>query len=303
MPCLSTPRALRLAIFTLLALFSLPLMPASAQDATEEPETHQITAAALLCNDQDCLDFGDRIDGFTISAVDINSGEVLDTCVTEAATETQSCLLEVPASAQWSLTYDESQTPAGYTFHGVIAGDGGAHGPISYLAFAPDAAEEPETYDIKVAGLLCLDRGCLDFGERIDDFTITAIDINTRETLGSCVTDTSSEFQGCLLNVPANSQWTLIHDEDETPEGYEYKGSIIGVEGGAHGSITYIPFIPLEQDPPQDDDDDDATPPVKVLPTTGATGPEASEPGNLGSVTLAVVTLMLAGAALHLRRR
>lgn len=159
-----------------------------------------------------------------------------------------------------------------------------------------EPAEEPAYSWIKVAGLLCLDRSCLEFGDRIDGLTITAIDIQTRESFGSCVTDFSSETQGCELEVPANSQWTLIYDESQTPEGYEYKGSIIGVEGGAHGSITYVPFIPLA-------DDDAAAPPVAQLPTTGGAEPRMHDNGQWEAIALAFVTLALSGTALHLRRR
>jgi hypothetical protein len=170
-------------------------------------------------------------------------------------------------------------------------------------ASAQEATAEPETYEEKVAALLCTDRSCLEFGPRIPDFTINVVDINTDEVIDSCVTDASTEYEGCLVTIPVDAQWTLGWDEAQVPEGYEYRGSLMGVSGGAFGSITYLGFIPLEE-PPQDDGDDDPAPPVSDLPSTGTTSPEgASGPGNLGSITLAVVTLMLAGTAIHLRRR
>jgi len=168
--------------------------------------------------------------------------------------------------------------------------------PVTEVPPSEEPAEEPEYYWIKVAAVLCQDRSCLELGERIGDLSITAVDIHTRESFGSCVTDLDSETQGCELEVPVDSQWTLVYDEGQTPDGYEYKGSVIGVEGGAHGSITYIPFIPLTTDHAP-------APPVAQLPATGATGPDAAGIWSPGTFTLAAATLALSGTALRFRNR
>lgn len=168
--------------------------------------------------------------------------------------------------------------------------------PATEVPVTEEPGEEPEYMWVKVAAVLCLDRSCLEFGDRIDGMTITAIDIQTRESFGSCVTDTASETQGCELEVPVESQWTLIYDESATPEGYEYRGSVIGVEGGAYGSITYVPFTPLASD-------DTSDPSVAELPTTGGAEPRSHDHTQPGVITLAVVTLALAGTALRLRRQ
>src|SRR5690606_28241437 len=101
MPRHSSPRALRLAVFVVLALFSLPLTPASAQEATAEPQTYGAKVAALLCSDRSCLEFGPRRPGFTINVFDIHPGELIGSCATDAATEYEGCLATIPVDAQW----------------------------------------------------------------------------------------------------------------------------------------------------------------------------------------------------------
>ncbi len=307
MPCLSTPRAARLAVFILLALFSLPLLPASAQDDAGDPETYEEKVAALLCIDRSCLEFGPRIPDFTINVVDINTGDLIDSCVTDASTDYEGCLATIPVDAQWTLSWDESQVPEGYEYRGSLMGvSGGAFGSITYVGFIPLEQQptnepEPEYQEISVAAVLCIDSECEEFGDRLGDVTITAVDSNTRETLGMCVTTPGTETLTCQMEVPVNADLEFIAGDENIPDGYIYFGSVITIEDGPHGPITYLPFV-AEDDAP-DPGVTPTAPPVKALPSTGATVPESSGSSNLGSITLALVTLLLAGAALHLRRR
>ncbi len=307
MPRHSSPRALRLAVFVMLALFSLPLVSASAQDATEEPEPYEEKVAALLCVDRSCLEFGPRIPGFTINVVDINSGDLIDSCVTDAATEYEGCLVTIPADAQWTLSWDDSQIPEGYEYRGSLMGvSGGAFGSITYVGFIPledepTPAPDPEWEDLSVAAVLCEDSDCEEFGDRLGDVTITAVDSHTRETLSMCTTTSGTETGTCQLEVPVGADLEFIADEENIPEGYTFFGSIITIEDGPHGPITYLPFV-TEDDAP-DPTVTPTAPPVKALPSTGTVVPDSSESSNLGSITLAIVTVVLAGAALHLRRR
>lgn len=292
MPGSSRLRVIQLALVALLAPLALSFMPVSAQEEGTEPYSYEEKVAAILCTDRDCLDFGDRIIGFTITAVDLNTAEVIDSCVTDAATEYEGCLVSIPVEAQWTLTWDESQVPAGYEYRGSLMGvSGGAFGSITYLGFIPIEPDPPqEPGHVTVQAALCTDATCNEFSKLLDSFLISAVDPETGETFSECMTGNKQQaldYQ-CIVDVPADGAFDLSWAEDQVPVGYEPYGEPFETDGG---TVLTLGFIPAN---------DDAAASISSLPATGAA---ASGSSTTGSVALAVVAFTLAGAALTLRRR
>src|SRR5690606_21961525 len=66
-------------------------------DPTEEPvDTENVLVNAALCTDPGCLEFSDTLVGFTIYALDNNTGDQITSCVTDAGSQGNICVLEVP---------------------------------------------------------------------------------------------------------------------------------------------------------------------------------------------------------------
>jgi hypothetical protein len=270
----------------------------SAQDAaaTPEPGVEQLKVGALLCQDWSCLEFGDRLDGFTIYAVDLDSGEVLDSCVTDVASEFEGCWLEVPSGARWTLDFDEAQTPEGYIYHGSIIGiEGGAYGSITYVPFHP--LKDPEPGHMVVQAALCTDASCDEFEELLDDFLISAVHPVTGQEYSECMTDNAQQGldHQCILDVPAKGQVELQWVEDQVPDGYVPFGEPI-VSG--EPAVTTLAFVP----------EDEATPvatekPVTSLPVTGSATTATEDEGPVALIVTAMVLLGLGGGAMALDNR
>jgi hypothetical protein len=221
-------------------------------------------------------------------------------CTTTSGTETQTCQLEVPVEANLEFIADEENIPAGYTFFGsVITIEDGPHGPITYLPFVPEGPIE-EPGHIVVQAALCTDASCDEFSQYLDNFLIAAVDPETGATFSECMTDNAQQGldHQCILDVPSEGEFEFEWQADQVPDGYEPFGEPI--EAG-YPTIITLGFVPADDAP--DPTVIPTAPPVKALPSTGTTGPEGTGSSNLGTITLALVTLTLAGTALHLRRR
>jgi hypothetical protein len=295
------PTSLRpgLARFSLLVVFlaslsSLIAGPAVAGDdppATPQPEVEQIKVAAVLCNDWSCFEFGDRLNGFTITAIDLDSQAVLDSCVTDTSSEFEGCLLEVPFGAKWGLTFDDAQTPEGYIYHGsVIAVSGGAHGEMTYIPFHP--LEDPEPGHSVVQAALCTDASCDEVDEYLDDFWIQAVNPETDQVYDECRTGNAQQGldHQCILDVPAKGVVEYRWNEDQVPDGYVPFGEPIV---GGDPVVTTLAFVP----------EDGATPepgggPVTRLPVTGGTQPAGDVDGGVMSVIVVVAGVLLAVAGI-----
>jgi LPXTG-motif cell wall-anchored protein len=113
---------------------------------TEEPvETEDVLVNAVLCTDGGCTDFSDTLVGFTIYALDNTTGDPLDSCVTDAGSQGNVCILEVPVGSDIAFDWIPEDVPAGYLFRDVIVSDGEMGPIVNTLAFAPTAepTEEP----------------------------------------------------------------------------------------------------------------------------------------------------------------
>ncbi len=101
----------------------IPFVPVQAAEPTVAPtapivieEPGHITVQAGLCTDATCHEITEFLDGFTISAVDPDTGEQFSSCATgntQQGLERQ-CILDVPHDSNVALTWDDSQVPAGY---------------------------------------------------------------------------------------------------------------------------------------------------------------------------------------------
>ncbi len=114
---------------------------------TTEPvgETVDYLVNAALCTDGGCTEFSDTLVGFTIYALDSTTGEQLASCVTDAGSQGNICILEVPADTEISFDWNPEEVPDGYLFRDVIVSDGEMGPIVNTLAFAPavEPTEEP----------------------------------------------------------------------------------------------------------------------------------------------------------------
>lgn len=111
-------------------------------EPTEEPvDTEDVLVNAALCTDPGCTDFSDTLVGFTIYALDNNTGDPIDSCVTDAGSQGNICVLEVPVGSDIAFDWNPDEVPAGYLFRDVIVSDGEMGPIVNTLAFSQ--AEEP----------------------------------------------------------------------------------------------------------------------------------------------------------------
>ncbi len=111
-------------------------------EPTEPPvETEDVLVNAALCTDPGCLEFSDTLVGFTIYALDNNTGDPLDSCVTDEGSQGNVCVLEVPVGSDIAFDWIPEEVPAGYLFRDVIVSDGEMGPIVNTLAFSQ--AEEP----------------------------------------------------------------------------------------------------------------------------------------------------------------
>jgi hypothetical protein len=273
---------------------------AAAQDfATPEPDMERINIGALQCLDLDCMEFGDRIAGFEVSAVELESGDVLDTCVTGADTQMQTCVLEFPAGIPWEYAWDPAQTPDGYRpyrySHLVV--EGGPISPVTWIPFVP--ADVPGASHLVVQAALCTDRSCDEYSGYLDDFAIRAVDAGNGATISECVTDNAEQGleHRCRLAMPAKGAIDFEWDASQVPDGYEWFGSLLHVDDGPDGSATTIPFMPIENP----ETGATVTPaPVTNLPVTGF-GEESgtSQPRPMGLALGTALAILVLGCACY----
>jgi hypothetical protein len=294
-------RSARLVAFVLIALFAASsnagVFTASAQGATPDPAISRITVAAVLCTDASCIDFGDRLHGVEITAVDRASGAALDSCLTD--TQSQGCELEMPANAAWDLTWTEDAIPAGWEpFGSIINVEDGPFGSITYIPFVPRDREEPG--HIVVQAALCTDASCDEFAEYLEGFEIVAVAAGSGEELDSCVTGNPQQNldHRCILDVPANDEVEITWAAADVPDGHVPFGETIEVGEPVTYTVAFVP---------EDDPEPTNTPgSVTSLPETGS-GEEldttASRPAEL--VALATVAMAVLGFSLYrqVRRR
>ena len=299
-------RLLTVVFFTLIAGFSgAGAFTATAQDTATpepavEPDIGQINVGALLCLDLDCMEFGDRLPGFEISVVNLETGEVLDTCVTQADTQMQTCVLEFPVDIPWEFAWDESQTPDGYRpyRYSHIVVEGGPISPVYYIPFVPIDAEGPN--DIVVQAALCTDASCDEYAEFLDGFVIRAVDSESGVTVSECTTGNAEQGleHQCILGMPAKGTVDIEWDAAQVPDGYEWFGSLINVADGPDGTSTTIAFVPIESGATVTPTTTPET--VTSLPTTG-NGDEAatSSPRPLGLAMATALALLVLGCGCY----
>lgn len=281
-----------LVVTTLIAIAALVPAAASAQG---DSDTTTLQVGAVLCQDADCIDHSNLYPGLTITASDSATGETLATCTTSAA-EPHTCLLEMPAGANWTLDWD--QTPDGYAWRGDLypVADG-PFGSATLIPFVPAQATEPtvapdtpivieEPGHITVQAALCTDTSCAAFAELLDGFALSAIDPDTGEVFSSCTTGNAQQGldHQCLLDVPHDGGFDLTWDDAQVPDGYQYFGEPI-VTGTPR--VTTIAFVPASGQAAAP-----AETHVTALPDTGA-GPDAN-----AAIPWAAILLATAGALL-----
>jgi hypothetical protein len=294
----------RLLAIAIVALVVLTAIPAAAQS-----DTTSLTVGAILCQDADCFDHSTLVPGFTVTAVDSETGDALASCTTDAG-EPHLCTLQLPADASWTLTWDDSQVPAGYAWRGdLYSVADGPLGSATLIPFVPVQEPEPtveiepttapvvieEPGHITVQAALCTDATCTTFADYLDDFIITAVDAATGEEYSSCATGNLQQGldHQCILDVPADAEIELTWVEDQVPDGYVSYGNPFPV--GTAPAVTTLGFVPTDSGTGTE------TPaPVTTLPSTGM-GDQPSEPPS--GMPLLIAGLLVASAGLSRDRR
>jgi hypothetical protein len=119
-----------------------------------QSEPWHLTVQAALCTDASCEEFDRVLAGFTIVAIDADTGEEYDRCDTGNAQQglDHQCILDVPAEADWQLAWDENQVPDGYEPYGMPLGSESPR--VITLAFVPaDGGQSPTPTEAPVTKL------------------------------------------------------------------------------------------------------------------------------------------------------
>lgn len=297
-------RPLTLAVTLILAM--LALLPGT-MSAQGNNDTTTLQVGALLCQDGYCIDHDTLVPGFTITATDTDTGDTLATCTTSTA-EPHTCLLELPAGADWTLAWD--QTPDGYEWRGNLypVADG-PFGSATLIPFVPVQTPEPtaaltqapiviaEPGHVTVQAALCTDATCHQISEFLDLFNISAVDPDTGEEFSGCATGNAQQGldHQCILDVPSDGIFALTWYDDQVPAGYVPFGDPFPV--GDHNVLT-LGFVPATQPSVAPTEA-----PVTALPDTGA-GPGVYAATPWAAILLAAAgTLLTALAATRLRPR
>jgi hypothetical protein len=255
--------------------------------AAAQGDTTSLQVGAVLCQDAACIDHGNLVPGFTITALDSATGDILATCTTDAA-EPHTCTLELPAGADWILDWD--QAPDGYTWRGDLypVADG-PFGSATLIPFVPAQETEPtvaptapvvieEPGHVTIQAALCTDATCNQFAQLLDGFTFSAVDPDTGEVFSSCATNNPQQglAHQCMLDVPGEGAWDVTWDASQVPAGYTYVGQPITTGEPAVMTIAFAPAAQPTETATATETATPATTPtqaaVTALPTTG-TGP------------------------------
>jgi hypothetical protein len=121
----------------------IPFVPVQQPEPTATPpvieEPGHVTVQAALCTDATCNEFAELLDGFTLSAINPDTGEVYSTCTTGNAQQglDHQCILDVPAEGGWDITWSDDQVPEGYVYFGEPIESG--EPSVTTIAFVPAA--------------------------------------------------------------------------------------------------------------------------------------------------------------------
>jgi hypothetical protein len=309
----------------ILYLVTIALMVAATWSlpgsAAAQGDTVQLTVGGILCQDADCIDHSNLIASFTISALDSASGDVLASCITDAA-DPHICTLEIPTDADYTLAWDDAQVPEGYEWRGDLypVADG-PFGSATLIPFVPDQATEvptdvpteaptviaePGHVTIQVA--LCTDATCGTFAELLDDFTLSAINPDTGEVYSSCTTDNAQQGldHQCILDVPGEGAWDITWDDSQVPAGYAYFGQPITSGEPSMMTIAFVPTAEPTQTPTIAPTQAASVTPtqaaVTALPSTGAGPHDGATPWTALLVVIAAALLAAAVGLTGLHR-
>jgi hypothetical protein len=107
----------------------------------EDPhEMDTIKVRAVLCADDACDEIDSALIEFEIFAVDKDTGEVLNSCITGSSQQHADCLMDIPAGTHLLLQGDKEAVPDGYVrVPGHGSGDGDP--PLLTLFYAPEGED------------------------------------------------------------------------------------------------------------------------------------------------------------------
>jgi hypothetical protein len=260
----------------------------------DAPEPVNAVVRAALCTDATCTEYAEFLDAFEISALDPDTGEVLDTCATAYLQQADDyrCTLDVPATNVFELAWDESQVPAGYLpFETPIGSEPGA---AITIAFIP----APGEVTMNVNAAICADAACSEVEEWLIGFEIFVVDKDTDEVYDNCVTSHDQYEASCTLAYPSDADVMFQGDKEAVPEGY-----VRAAKNGFHDDppVTTLRYIPEDADPVPTPT---ATPPVTSLPDTGTGEPAVSRAGSeMAFVALAILAGATVAAAIQVVTR
>jgi hypothetical protein len=101
-----------------------------------------IVVRAALCTDESCAEYAEFLSDFRITALEVQSDDAIDSCVTDGGSQYQGCTLEIPADLTYVLIWNEDAIPEGYTATGPRIDDQGPGPSVQTLTFAPSVNTE-----------------------------------------------------------------------------------------------------------------------------------------------------------------
>lgn len=231
--------------FVLVACFAV--VPAAAAQATPEAGGEALTGQlgltdlsvnTVLCDDASC-DAYTTVDGATISAFDVQTRLLIDTCAVVAAAP-EGCVITVPVDPNlYYIEWDEALIPAGYT----QAGNPFTVENVLTLGFAPVPPPEPVESAVRVE--ICDTADC-DAPRLLDGAVVTSFSADGAELDSCTVSSDLVEFEGgCLLDVLSDNSESFEITPPAGTEGYVLQS--LDPEYFERIGLRVWTFIPAEE--------------------------------------------------------
>lgn len=301
--------------FVLVACFA-PVLGAGAQatpgaGTALQAETVERPVDVVICLDDACMN-REAVDGATVTAYDIETGEAIDSCETDSGASFPSCVLTAPADAStYSIEVDSGLDPEQYTALEPVGEDG-----VLRYGFAPIDDSTPETVEVPVNVIICDDDSCLCLDSEcasprtLDGAVVTSFDAAGTQVDSCTVSSEFEDFDGCFLDILEDGSASFEVAAPVGTEGYVLKS--LEPEYIANLDLRLWSFIPDGAEPTAAPTEAPATTeptaastaaPVTALPKTGA-GHDSGSQGALIVLGIGgVVALALAGMSARLVRR
>lgn len=220
---------------------------ADGEASAAQADTTLMAVNTVLCEDTSCENVT-TVDGALISAFDVQTRELIDSCTVNAVAAPEGCGITVPADPNlYYIEWDEALIPAGY----AQAGDpftveyAPVHPNVLTLGFAPVVAPEPEVVEAPVNVVICDDAYDCNLPRTFDGAVVTSFDAEGAELDACTVSSAADDFDGCLLDLLSDDSGSFEITPPAGIEGYVLRS--LEPEYVERLDLRFWTFIPADE--------------------------------------------------------